>query len=184
LSASQPGGQPTGRIALQNAEAKAQQLIQEKSSSGSALLNSVTKDQCTRLATAIATFGGTATLTAVSKKKTAAADAGPTKNAFKQEGATLFWTYGHVSDALASEAIALLRFFVQTKSAAWVDATMQVLKKYANLVFDTHDRILNPEPYTWKKLEDQTISRCFAALVVLFGFKESLRVGGKVSVRS
>eukprot|EP01122_Echinamoeba_exundans_P001572 TRINITY_DN115_c0_g1_i2.p1 TRINITY_DN115_c0_g1~~TRINITY_DN115_c0_g1_i2.p1 ORF type:complete len:3572 (-),score=989.42 TRINITY_DN115_c0_g1_i2:58-10773(-) len=191
---------PGGRIAASTLDAKAQQFINDMAANGSVTIKQGTQDQCNRLAQALAGAGGAVTVAAVSKDSppsVASSSAGSALRSSvsassdqiswessKMEGDTVFWVNGHVSEALASEYIALVRFLMKS-SPAMFKSIQDVLVKYCALVPQLGAALVGDESASlqWNAMEAASFSRCLASLCVLSGFKESVRVGGKVQAK-
>lgn len=193
-----------GRMAPSTLDAKAQQFINDMTSSGSALIKQGPQDQCNRLAQALAAAGGTVTVAPVSKEAASsnqsALDSSSSSirvstsgspsdsvswESSHREGDTIFWVNGHVSEALGSEYIALVRFLM-SESPAMFTSLQAALSKYATLVPDLIAALSTSDDasaLSWAAIESSAYSRCLASLCVLSGFKESIHVGGKVQVK-
>eukprot|EP00029_Vermamoeba_vermiformis_P008050 TRINITY_DN365_c0_g1_i7.p1 TRINITY_DN365_c0_g1~~TRINITY_DN365_c0_g1_i7.p1 ORF type:complete len:4455 (+),score=2004.27 TRINITY_DN365_c0_g1_i7:138-13502(+) len=173
-----------GRLAQQNTESKAQEVVAEMNATGSAQLRTGTLDQCNKLAQAITLLGGSVTIAPVQGDQTVrAASEEEHKNKQKLVDNPIYWINGHSAEGLASEYINLLRTLTGSRQASWLNALRAGVVSALNKLSELYDRISTATPAELTALMDY-YHIALAALCVLGGFDEDIRVGGRVQIKS
>lgn len=185
-------GQPGGAFVDKHAiDSKAQQMLQEMMDEGKTLLKASTAANCNLLAGALAAAGGTATVAAGNFKfnfnqfhlnshlapSAAAEDKGSAnrnKKKMHRKANPTIWTSGKVAQSLASEYIYVLRQLLDPNksSSNWTACVTMILNK---------SLLELPSLLSGPNAQDR-IRRSLAALCVLGGYTETIRIGGRVQV--
>jgi hypothetical protein len=174
-----------GRLAQQNTESKAQEVITEMNATGSAQLRTGTLDQCNRLAQAITLLGGSVTIAPLLGDQAVRAAASDEEHKNKQKLADnpIYWINGHSAEGLAAEYINLLRALSASRQASWLNALRAGVISALNKLSELYERISSASPADLSALMDY-YHLALAALCVLGGFDEDIRVGGRVQIKS
>lgn len=155
-------------------ESRVQQVLQEVSSEGTSLLKTTTLANCNTLAASISSLGGTVTIVP-SPVSPAEGKGGAIPNRNKRiqrKSSPVVWTTGQVAHGLASEYIYILRQLLDPRSASpvWSEGVKNILTK---------SLLELPSVLSGSASQEQARAP-LAALCVLGGFSETIRVGGTV----
>lgn len=172
-------------------DSKAQQMLQEMVDEGKCLLKTTTLANCNLLAAALAAVGGTVTVapgklrplihfyieTFCLAPSSAAEDKGSAnrnKKKMHRKANPTIWTSGKVAQSLASEYIYVLRQLLDParSSSNWTACVTMILNK---------SLLELPSLLNGPNAQDR-IRRALAALCVLGGYTETIRIGGRVQV--